>query len=161
VKREQPHVAVKKAKTMALLRTVFGERKLTVEESMELGRLLYEKVSDETMELELDLLELELPVSPTNALTGPEILESSASPMDDLDEPGGFVTEDLKMLGLYGSGAEVGKSEVVETPPVRRSVRLLEKRKASEQAERDSKRRRDSIEDNGGDGDEEMYDVKK
>jgi hypothetical protein len=130
VERERPFEKVKKTSSLELLRAVFeglemrGER---VEGGM---RLLLEGV----------------------ARVEGRGVESPKSPVDDSDddEPSGFVTEDLETLGLGGSEGEdseaVEEGEVVEigqTPSLRRSGRLMEKRKASKENGGNVKRRRD------------------
>jgi hypothetical protein len=119
LEREWPSVMVRRGKTLALLRTVFGESKLPAEKGMEVGSMLLHGVPDNKI---LEVLE-----------SRPE---SPASPRDGLDA-GGFVTEDLEMLGLDGSKVEEEKGEIVETSP---GGEVGEKRKASGEKGGDVKR---------------------
>jgi hypothetical protein len=117
--REWPSVMVRRGKTLALLRTVFGESKLPAEKGMEVGSMLLHGVPDNEI---LEVLE-----------SRPE---SPASPRDGPDA-GGFVTEDLEMLGLDGSEIEEEQGEIMETSP---SGKVGEKRKASREKGGDAKR---------------------
>jgi hypothetical protein len=140
-KREKPHKRVKHTKTLELLRAVFEEPAQTVEQGG--MRLLLEGVSRGEEEV------LESPASPVD-----EQLESPTSPTspkyDQDASPGGFVTQNLALLGLDGSEQEEEDKptqaheavEVVQTPPLRRSSRLKEKRKASKENGGEVKRRR-------------------
>jgi hypothetical protein len=124
LEREWPSVMVRRGKTLALLRTVFGESKLPAETSMEVGSMLLHEVRDNEI---VEVLE-----------NGSEanVLESPTSPNDEPDA-GGFVTEDLEMLGLDGSEVEEEKGEIVETSP---GGKVGEKRKASGEKGGDAKR---------------------
>jgi hypothetical protein len=153
-KREKPHKRVKHTKTLELLRAVFEEPAQTVEQGG--MRLLLEGVSrgeeEEVLESPaspVEERELESPASPVD-----EQLDSPTSPTspkyDQDASPGGFVTQNLALLGLDGSEQEEEDKptqaheavEVVQTPPLRRSSRLKEKRKASKENGGEVKRRR-------------------
>jgi hypothetical protein len=119
LEREWPSVMVRTGKTLALLRTVFGESKLPVEKGMEVGSMLLHGVPDNEI---LEVLESR-PESPASPRDGPNA--------------GGFATEDLEMLGLDGSEVEEEKGEIVETSS---GGKVGEKRKASGEKGGDAKR---------------------